>query len=300
MSHDHHHHGRGPNRAQNCRRLVCALALTVGYMAVEMAGAWWAGSLALAADAGHMFSDAAALGLSLAAMWIAQRPPNPQHSFGYYRAEILAALVNGALLLAMALAIVTEAVGRLGQPRPVLGGVMTAVAIGGLAVNLAGLALLSGGRRDSLNLHGAWLHLLGDALGSVAALAAGTAVWAYGWYWADPAASIAIALLVAWSSWGLVSEAVSILMESAPRHLDVDQLRNALAAVAGVREIHDLHVWSISGGLVSLSAHVLLEPGRSAGAALADLKQALHDRFGIDHVTIQIEPDDYHHCSTRC
>jgi cobalt-zinc-cadmium efflux system protein len=169
---------------------------------------------------------------------------------------------------------------------------MIGIALGGLAVNLAGLALLHRGKAESLNIHGAWLHLLTDALGSIAALAAGALIWAFRWNWADPAASILIGLLVIYSSWDLLKEAIAILMESTPRHVDADALRDALAGVAGVCEVHDLHIWTITSGMLSLSAHVILLTGHSPQEALQSIRQILHDRFGIDHITIQIEPQD--------
>lgn len=299
MGHDlHHRAAHGERQARNRARLSATLVLTLGYMLAEIVGGWLANSLALLADAGHMFSDAVALGLSLFALWIAQRPPTPQHSFGYYRAEILAALANGAALVAIAIMVLSEAVGRFGQPRVVRGELMLAISVGGLVVNLLGMALLHSSRGESLNIHGAWLHLFTDALGSLAALVAGALVWAYGWHWADPAASLAIAVLVVYSAWGLLVESIAILMESTPRHLDVDQIRDALAAVPGVTEIHDLHVWAITGGLVSLSAHVVLQPDADSRQALVAIRRSLHERFDIDHVTIQIEPAGGEDCRT--
>ncbi len=293
-AHDHHHAARGENRA----RLAWTLALTLVYMLAEVVGGYLADSLALLADAGHMFSDAAALGLSLFAAWISTRPPTPQHTYGYYRAEILAALANGATLVAISIFVFVEAIGRLSEPPPVQGLLMLSIAAGGLVINLVGLAILQGGKTDNLNMHGAWLHLLTDALGSVAALVAGGLVWWFGWNWADPAASILIGLLVIYSSWNLLKQAIAILMESTPRHLDVDQVRSAMASCAGVTGVHDLHIWTITSGMESLSAHVVLESGHIAHDALDALRQILHERFGIDHITIQIEPSGQQECRT--
>jgi cobalt-zinc-cadmium efflux system protein len=245
-----------------------------------------------------MLSDAAALGLSVFAAWIAQRPPTPQHSYGYYRAEILAALVNGATLIAISLWIFVEAFHRFRAPEPVLGPLMIGIACGGLAVNVIGLVLLNAGKTDSLNMHGAWLHLLTDALGSVAALTAGGLIWAFGWYWADPLASVLIGLLVIYSSWDLLKQAISILMEHTPSHLDVDAVRNTMLGVAGIADVHDLHIWTITSGMVSLSAHAVLQPGFESAAALRGLGNVLHERFGIDHITIQIEPPAAEECRT--
>ena len=265
-------------------------------MLAEIVGGYLSDSLALLADAGHMFSDAAALALSMFAAWISARPPTPQLSYGYYRAEILAALANGATLIAISIMIFVEAVHRLGAPEPVAGALMMGIAAGGLVVNLAGLAILHAGRAENLNMHGAWLHLLTDALGSVAALVAGALIWLLGWYWVDPVASILIGLLVIYSSWNLLKQAIAILMESTPDHLDVDAVRNAMIDAPGACEVHDLHIWTITSGMVSLSAHVVLASGYDAATTLDTLRQVLHDRFAIDHITIQIEPAGHEAC----
>jgi cobalt-zinc-cadmium efflux system protein len=295
--HDHAHGGR-LDRGATRGPLAWTLGLTLIYMIAEIVGGYLSGSLALLADAGHMFSDAAALGLSLLAAWISSRPPTPQLSYGYYRAEILAALANGATLIAISIMIFIEAAHRLGAPQPVAGAMMLAVAAGGLVVNILGLAILNAGKNESLNVHGAWLHLLTDALGSVAALLAGGTIWAFGWYWVDPAASILIGLLVIYSSWNLLKQAIAILMESTPAHLDVDAVRGAMIATPGAREVHDLHIWTITSGLVSLSAHVVLVEGHDSAALLEALRHTLHEQFGIDHITIQIEPASEEACRT--
>ncbi len=297
--HAHHDHGRhGAGRAENRGRLGWTLVLTVAYMIAEVVGGYLADSLALLADAGHMLSDAAALGLSLFAVWIAGRPPTPQHSYGYYRAEILAALVNGATLIAIAIVVFIEAFRRLGAPQHVEGPLMLTVACGGLVINLAGMAILNAGKTQSLNMHGAWLHLMTDALGSVAAIAAGALVWAFGWYWTDPVASVLIGILVIYSSWSLLKQAIAILMESTPRHLDVDAVRDAIQSAPGVCEVHDLHIWTITSGMESLSAHVVLGSAHEAPASLDSLRGILHERFGIDHITIQIESAGQEGCRT--
>jgi cobalt-zinc-cadmium efflux system protein len=236
------------------------------------------------------------LGLSLFAIWIAKRPPTPEHSYGYYRAEILAALANGATLVAISILVFIEAIKRIGSPPEVEGPLMMAIAGGGLLVNLAGLAILHSGRGESLNVHGAWLHLLTDALGSVAALVAGGLIWQYGWNWVDPLASIAIGILVIYSAWGLLKEAITILMERTPGQIDVDQVRSTLAATPGVCGVHDLHIWTITSGMISLSAHVVLTAGHSADAALESMRHALHEQFGIDHMTVQVESPGEDHC----
>ena len=283
----HHHHGG--SRRGGAGRLAATLALAGAYMLVEVIGGVLSGSLALLADAGHMLSDVAALALSLVAMRLAQRPPTARRTYGYHRAEILAALANGAALLAIAALIVREAVARFLAPTEVRAGLMMTVAAGGLLVNVASLALLHRDRAASLNLRGAWLHVLTDALGSVQAIAAGAVIAAFGWRWADPVASLLIAVLIAWSAWGLVRESVSILMESAPLGLDLDALGRAIRAVDGVAGVHDLHAWTITSGFVSVSAHVQVLPGREQ-AVLAEVRTLLADRFGIAHSTIQVEP----------
>jgi cobalt-zinc-cadmium efflux system protein len=263
-------------------------------MVAEVVGGVVANSLALLADAGHMLSDVGALGLSLFALWMAARPSGPRKTFGYHRIEILAALVNGATLVALAVWIVVEAVGRLDEPPEVRGPLLLAVAIGGLVVNLIALAVLHGGRDESLNIRGAWLHVMADAMGSVQAIAAGALIWAFGWHWVDPVASIIIAVLIVYSSWSLLQEAVAVLMESAPGHVDVDEVRDAILAVDGVDEVHDLHVWTITSGFVALSAHVVTAGGDAEGEdgdLLPVLRGELRERFGIEHVTIQVEEE---------
>ncbi|HET6574277.1 MAG TPA: cation diffusion facilitator family transporter [Fimbriiglobus sp.] len=295
MSHDHGHHRRTVNR----RRLALTLVLAAGYTVAEVVGGLLTNSLALLADAGHMLSDVAALGLSLFAVRVATRPPTPRRTYGYFRAEILAAATNGATLTAVSIFIFVEAVHRLRQPPAVLGPAMLAVAAGGLAVNLTSLWLLHDGRRGSLNVRGAWLHVLTDALGSVGAITAAGLIWAFGWAWADPVASVLIGLLVIYSSWRLLAESVSVLMESAPRGIDVGEVHRAMAAVPGVLAVHDLHVWSITTGLDCLSAHVVAADGQPHAALLKAIRDALHEQFGLDHLTIQIEPEGFEESATH-
>lgn len=297
MGHSHSHaHAHTGWRAQNAKRLKLVLGLVVFYMIAEVIGGLLTNSLALLADAGHMLSDGAALGLSLFAMWVAQKPATASHTYGYYRTEILAALVNGATLVAISVFVFIEAYQRLGEPPEVQGALMMAVAVGGLVINLAGLKILHGGKTESLNMHGAWLHVLTDALGSMGAIVAGGLIWLFGWYWADPAASVIIALLVLYSAWALLRETVAVLMEGAPGHLDVDDIRGAIWSLEGVESVHDLHVWTITSGMVALSAHVTTCDDTGDGALLSRIRGVLHDRFGIDHITIQVEPEDFAPC----
>jgi cobalt-zinc-cadmium efflux system protein len=296
-AHAHHHHH--DHRGQNKKRLTVTLALAGGYMVAEVVGGLLTNSLALLADAGHMLSDVAALGLSLFAVRLAERPATPTRTYGYHRAEILAALANGATLLAICVFILIEAYERLWNPPDVRGGTMMAIAAGGLGVNLIGLWVLGGGKSESLNIRGAWLHVLTDALGSVGALVAGALIWAFRWEWADPVASVLISLLVVYSGWHILTEAVSVLMESAPGGIDVDEVRNAIRAAPGVAGVHDLHVWAITSGMNALSVHVIAENGRPPAELLRELRTVLHDRFGIDHVTIQIEPPGFEEPETH-
>lgn len=293
MAHDHEHdHGR--RVAVSTRtRLALTLLLAGGYMVAELVGGLLTNSLALLADAGHMLSDVAALALSLFALWIAERPSGPQRSFGYYRAEILAALVNGATLIAISFYVFIEAYHRFRQPLEVQGAAMLAVAFGGLIVNLFGLWLLNEGRAGNLNVRGAWLHVLTDALGSVGAIMAAVLIWAFGWEWADPLASILIGLLVMYSSWRLLVESVYVLLESAPSGIDVDRVRQSMQETPGVLAVHDLHVWTITSGMDCLSAHVVAMDGQLHAALLRVLRERMHEQFGIDHMTIQIEPEGF-------
>lgn len=292
--HDHHHH-HGAD-AVSRRRLALTLALTAGYMVAEVVGGWLSGSLALLADAGHMFGDTAALALSLVAMWIAQRPRTPQQTYGYARSEILAASINGAALFVIAVFVAIEAIGRLESPPEVQGPLAAGVAAGGLLMNLVALRLLWTSKDHNLNLRGAFLHVLSDALGSVGALLAGAAIWAFGWRWADPVASIAIALLITHAAYQLLKEAVTVLMEGAPAHIDVGAVIRALSDLGEVRSVHDVHVWTISSKQVLCSVHAIAVD--DAERALAAVTHTLHSRFGIHHVTVQVESPDFarSHC----
>lgn len=301
MMHQHAHddHGIDTARSASRKRLLITLILVCSYMIAEVIGGLLTNSLALLADAGHMLTDAAALALSLFALWMAQRPPTPQRTFGHYRAEILAALVNGATLVAIAIYIFIEAFHRFQSPPEVLGGTMMLIAVGGLIVNLAGLLVLHSARDESLNVKGAWLHVLGDALGSVGAILGGLLIWLFGWLWADPLVSVLIGTLILFSSWTLLKQSVSVLMEQAPGHIDVDDVREAMLAADGVVGVHGLHVWSITTGLESLSAHVTVQSRVKPANVLHELRHTLHDRFGIEHVTIQLDPEGFDECCTH-
>jgi cobalt-zinc-cadmium efflux system protein len=293
LARSHAHDDHSLSRAGDRQRLTLTLALVAAYLVAEVVGGLWTGSLALLADAGHMFSDAGALALSLFAIWLAQRPTSVERTFGYHRVEILAALANAVALVAVALLILSEAFKRISSPRDVLGAPMLAVAVGGLVVNLAGLWILQRGKDANLNVRGAWLHVVSDTLGSVGVIIAAFLVWALGWREADPIASIAIALLVIYASWQLLRETVGVLMEAAPGHIDVEEVRRALLETVGVVSIHDLHVWTITSGFVSLSCHVESSRRVPDRELLTTLQSVLRERFGIDHATIQIEPPGF-------
>jgi cobalt-zinc-cadmium efflux system protein len=271
--------------------LAITLVLVVVYMVAEVIGGLLSNSLALLADAAHMLSDAGALAVSMFALHVARRPPSSTHTYGYHRAEILGALANGATLVAIAAYIFYEAYARIGAPPEVRGGLMMWVAVGGLAINVAGLWILHGGKSDNLNVRGAWLHVLADALGSVGAIAAAIGITVFGWHWADPVASIVIGLLVVYSSWALLRETVGVLMQAAPRRIDVDALTATLESVEGVVEVHDLHVWSITSGRDVLSTHLLIEPDAPRQSVMSEVTRRLRDDFDLHHSTIQLDCD---------
>ncbi len=288
--HDHHH---GHRNSANKKRLALTFFLAATYLIAEVVGGLLTNSLALLADAGHMLSDVAALALSYFAIWMADRPSPSHKTYGYHRAEILAALANGAALVAISIYIFIEAFQRFREPPEVLGATMMWIAVGGLLVNILCLWILHSGRHESLNIRGAWWHVLTDALGSIGAIVAGILIWQFGWNWADPAASVVIGILVVFSSWRLLAESVSVLMESAPKGMNVDEVHAAMFETPGVSGVHSLHVWTITSGLDSLSAHVVAAEGQQHRELLQQLRTMLHDRFGIDHITIQIEPEGF-------
>ncbi len=299
--HGHPHHG--DVRRQNRRRLLLVLFLALGYAGIEFVGGLLTGSLALLADSLHMISDVAALGLSLLAVWMAARPASDRRTFGNSRAEILAALANGLALAVVAVFISVHAIERFMAPREVEGGGVMIVAAGGLLINLVGLWILSAGRSESLNVRGAWLHVASDTLASVGVIFAGLGIWAFGWVWLDPAVSIIVSVLVLLSAWQLIREALDVLMETVPGHLDPEAIRASLLAVPGVSALHCLHVWTIGSGEVSLSSHLVVDPAHEPERLLQDVRGQLTDRFQIEHTTIQIEiseGDDEALCSDLC
>jgi len=284
-------HERETHGSRHKHRLRYVFALTAAFLVVEAVAGVLTGSLSLMADAAHMLVDAGGLLLSLLAVWFAERPATPAKTYGYYRVEILAALVNGVVICLLAAGILIKAYERLWEPTHVLGGPMLAVAVVGLAVNLAGIALLHAGAGESLNVRGAYLEVIGDAASSAAVIAAGAVILLTGWGIADPIASALIAVMILPRTWTLLRHAVNVLLEAAPAHLDVTEIEAALASAAGVRRVHDLHVWTLTSGREAMSAHVVVAPAAAADRILEQLHVILHARFGIDHTTIQIETE---------
>ena len=295
--HDHAEGAHGASTEHSARRLGLSLAVTAGIMVAEAVGGLVSGSLALVSDAGHMLTDVAALGLALLAVRFASRPADEKRTFGFRRAEVLAAQANVAALVVLTAWIVWEAVDRLRHPGARIElGVMAGVAVVGLVANLVVLRWLHADH--SLNARSAFLHVLGDTVSSVVVLAGAVAMWFEpGWTWIDPLLSLAISLLILWGALRLSLEIADILMEAVPRHLAIDDVCGAMGGVPGVLAVHDLHVWTISRGHHALSAHVVVgveDLGRN-DAILDDVKGRLRERFGIDHTTIQIESARYAH-----
>lgn len=282
-----HHHHHGTTSAGQTGRLLAALGLTWGYAIVEVVAGWRGGSLALLADASHMVTDGAALGLALLAAWIAARPPSARHTYGMGRAELLAALINALAMLAVVFGIGMEAWSRFQTPRPVDGALVSLVAVVGLLVNLGVAWKLSHGQ-ENLNVRGAFLHVLGDILGSVAAITAGGVIWLTGWTPIDPLLSLLIGALVLAASLRLLRDALHGLMDGVPFHIDLDRLGRELAAVPGVVEVHDLHVWSLSGERLALTAHVRVGDFTAWPAVLDGLRREA-EAHGIRHTTFQPE-----------
>ena len=283
--HGHHHHDHGHDAGP---RLWLAVALTLGFAAVEAVGGWWAGSLALLGDAGHMVTDSFSLGLAAVAARLALRPATTRHSYGLVRMEVIAALTNGLLMMAVVTGIALEAVDRFRSPTPVAGLTVMVIAAIGLAVNIVVAWVLHRGEQN-LNVRGAMLHVLGDLLGSVAALTAGAVIHFTGWTPIDPILALVICALILTATLRLLREAVHVVMEGVPPELDLEEIGRALAAVEGVESVHDLHVWALTPGQPALSAHVILRDIRHWESVLPRLTDLLEERFGIGHVTLQPE-----------
>lgn len=258
-------------------------------MIAEAFGGWYTNSLALIADAGHMLTDVAALCLTLGAFWFASRPATSRKTYGYYRLEILAAFVNGIALVLISLWVIYEAIRRWEAPPEVLGFDLILIASGGLVVNVVAAFLLHSNEKSDLNMRGAWLHVMGDLLGSVAAIAAGVLIAALGWLWADPLVSILISVIIIYGSWRLILDSVNVLLEGTPSHIDLASVETAILQTEGVGGVHDLHIWTISSGIEALSAHISHNDGVAHAELLAFVRDTLHQNFGIDHLTIQME-----------
>ena len=278
--------------AAGSRRLVIVMVLVLGFGAVEVIGGWLTGSLALLADAGHMATDAAGLLLALLAIGIARRPATPERSFGYYRVEIFAAVLNAVILLVVAAVIVFEALQRAGQPPEVLAVPMLVIAAVGLIVNIVSIRLLHAGAQSSLNLRGAYLEVMGDLFGSVAVVVAGLVILVTGWTPIDTIASVFIALLIVPRVWNLLREAIDVLLQATPRGVDLGEVRAHLLQAGGVVDIHDLHAWTLTSGKHVVSAHVVIEATADPPAVLDELCACLTDDFDFEHSTIQLESVD--------
>jgi cobalt-zinc-cadmium efflux system protein len=289
-----------PNHQSRDRRgLMLSLILVFGFFLVELIGGIWTNSLALISDAGHMFSDVGALGFSLIALTWAAKPPTPAKTYGYHRLEILAALINGLILWGLTAFIFFEAYQRLHDPPVVRSGAMLFIAATGLGVNILSAWLLYPSQDRSINLRSAFLHVLADGLGSVAAIGASLAMLWKGWYWFDPLVSFFIGFLIIGASWQLIQEATEILMESTPRHLDIQKVAQRLEQVPGVINIHDLHIWTITSGLYTLSVHAVVNGSRDREAVRCEMMVILKDQFDLEHTTIQIE-EELHACPHFC
>jgi cobalt-zinc-cadmium efflux system protein len=301
--HHHHHHrlsqahihggrvndaSRDADHATPMRRLRGALAVTAVFLVIEVVGGLLANSLALLADAGHMLTDVAALALSLFVAWFSRQPASPQRTYGYLRWEVLAAFLNGATLLLISVWIVWEAVLRLRSPEQLQSGLMLVVAVAGLVVNLVVARMLHAPGSSSLNVRAAYLHVLGDLLGSVGTVAAAVIIRWTGWVAADPIASVIMALLILRGTWGVVRESVDVLLESTPSHISLGSVRTQLEAIPGVESVHDLHVWTVTSGLVAMSAHAIVRESDRHQHVLEHVHDAMR-LFGIDHVTVQLE-----------
>jgi len=273
------------------RNLRIALVLTAALLVVEVVGGILSNSIALLADAGHMLTDVAALGLALFVAWFSRQPSSPQKTFGYLRWEILAAFVNGATLLLISAWILWQAIIRLRAPEPVSGGLMLAVAVSGLVVNIIAARVLVRSSSHNLNARGAYLHVLGDLLASVGTVAAAIAIRYTGWLAADPVASILTTMLIMRGAWQLVRESVDILLESTPAHIPMPAVRSQLEAIPGIESVHDLHVWAVTPAVVAMSAHCIVREPDQHQHVLGHIHDAMR-LFGIEHVTIQLERDD--------
>jgi cobalt-zinc-cadmium efflux system protein len=285
---EHHHHHHDHPHESSGGALRAATLLTFGFAVVEALGGWWTGSLALLSDAGHMLTDGLALAFAALAAWMARQPPSQRHSYGLGRAEVIAAFVNASAMLAIIAVLCYEALTRLREPSAVNGAATAVIALAGLGVNLGIMRWLTPHQHD-MNTRAARLHVMGDALGSVAALISGAVIAFTGWTRIDPLASLLICVLIAVSSVHLIRESLHALMEGVPHGLSVDRIGSEMASVGGVVSVHDLHVWTLSGSRTALSAHVVVRNLAHWEGLRRELQERLHDKFGIEHVTLQPE-----------
>ena len=298
-SHGHAHaHGHDHDHAVGKRRLKFVLALTAVFMIIEFAGGILANSLALIADSAHMLTDVGALGLSLFVLWFSRRPASTAKSYGYLRLEILAALLNGSVLIVLSLAIFWQAWQRIRAPEVIEGPLMLGVAVAGLIVNIVAAFTLHASAEHNLNVRGAYLHVLGDLLGSVGAIAAAIIIMLTGWFPADAIISGFVGLLILVGSWKLVRESVDILLEAVPRHIEIGAVRKAICAIPGVDEVHDLHVWTLTSGFLAMSGHAVVRHPEHNQRVLRDINDCMRQAFGITHVTVQLELPILHKLDT--
>jgi len=276
---------------RNLRPLRVALVVTLGVMVLEIVVGFLSHSLALLADAGHMATDVVAMGMSFAAVWMTRQPATRTKTYGFYRTEILAAFLNGLTLWLMVLWIGYEAVRRLLHPSVVIAPMMLTTAVIGLVANLICSWILKRSEGQGLNLRGAYLHVLADAVGSVSVIVAALIIWGTGWHLADPIASLAVCGIILWGSWNLIMQSVHILLEGAPSHIDVEEIINAMQVIPGVKHVHDVHVWTITSGMEAMSGHIIVQDLSQSQRILSDLNKLLCDRFGIHHTTLQLETE---------
>jgi cobalt-zinc-cadmium efflux system protein len=289
-----HLHGRRSSIGANQRRLAIALTITGLMTIVEVVGGLMSNSLALLGDAGHMFTDTLALGLSLVALTLAKRPASEKRTYGFHRAEVLAALTNGAILIVISVFIFYEAYQRFVEPPEVKGGLMLGVAAVGLVANVVGISILRSASRENLNVKGAFLHMWSDSVSSAGVIVAGVVILFTGWTVADPVVSILIGVLILRGAAGLVLESSDILLEAVPKHLDVNQVSSALKEIRGVRDVHDMHLWTITSGVHALSCHVLIEDQTVSNSAqiVEEINETLGQKFGVAHSTLQLECEE--------
>jgi cobalt-zinc-cadmium efflux system protein len=289
-----HLHGRRSSIGANQRRLAIALTITGLITIVEVVGGLMSNSLALLGDAGHMFTDTLALGLSLVALTLAKRPASEKRTYGFHRAEVLAALTNGAILIVISVFIFYEAYQRFVEPPEVKGGLMLGVAAVGLVANVVGISILRSASRENLNVKGAFLHMWSDSVSSAGVIVAGVVILVTGWTVADPVVSVLIGALILRGAAGLVLESSDILLEAVPKHLDVNQVSSALKEIRGVRDVHDMHLWTITSGVHALSCHVLIEDQTVSNSAqiVEEINETLGQKFGVAHSTLQLECEE--------